>query len=104
MKKYIKTLILTLILTGYAKENKNIKENYPLSKLDNFSYDESLLTGERLIDYPSKVDKNAPSYKKSDLDNLDYNKEPRFGDIYFSIPDKYLLFKKDERYSIVAPL
>lgn len=104
MKKYIKTLILTLILTGCAKENKNIKENYPLSKLDNFSYDESLLTGERLIDYPSKVDKNAPSYKKSDLDNLDYNKELRFGDIYFRIPDKCAVFKKDDQYFIDFPL
>lgn len=104
MKKYIKTLILTLILTGCAKENKNLEENYPLSKLDNFSYDESLLTGERLIDYPSKVDKNATSYKKSDLDNLDYNKELRFGDIYFRIPDKCAIFKKEDEYFIDFPL
>lgn len=104
MKILIKLCILALLLTGCAKENKILEENYPLSQLDSFTYDESLYTGERLLDYPSTVDKNATSYQKSDLENLDYNKEVRFRDIYFRIPDKCAIFKKDDEYFIDFPL
>ena len=104
MKKYIKICLLILILTGCAKENKNLENSYPLSKLDDFSYDESLYTGQRLIDYPSSVDKNSSSYRKKDLDNLDYNKEVRFKDIFFRIPEKCAIFQKDDTYFIDFPL
>lgn len=104
MRKYIKIILLMLILSGCSKENKNLANTFPLSKLDNFSYDESLYTGERLIDYPSTVDKNSNSYRKKDLDNLDYNKEVRFKDIFFRIPEKCAIFKNDDTYFIDFPL
>lgn len=104
MKKHIKIILLILILTGCAKENNNLENTFPLSKLDNFSYDESLYTGERLIDYTSTADKNLKAYTKIDLDNLDYNKEVRFKDVFFRIPEKCAIFKKDETYFIDFPL
>ena len=104
MKKHLKIILLILILTGCSKK-ENIPENtYPLSKLENFSYEDGLYTGERLLDYPSTSDKTASSYKKTDLDNLDYNKEVRFRDIYFRIPEKCEIFKKDDLYFIDFPL
>lgn len=104
MKKHIKIILLILILTGCSKK-ENIPENtYPLSKLDNFSYEQGLYTGERHLAYPSTADKTASSYEKTDLDNLDYNKEVRFKDIYFRIPEKCEIFKKEQTYFIDFPL
>lgn len=104
MKKTTLILLLTIILLGCEKNKENINQTYPLSELSEFIRDDSLYTGQKLIEYPSLVNKESPSYAKKDLENLDYNKEVRMGDIFFRIPDKCEIFKKDSSYYIDFPL
>ena len=104
MKKTTLVLLLTIILLGCEKNKENINQTYPLSKLSEFIRDDSLYTGQKLIEYPSLVSKESPSYTKKDLENLDYNTEVRMGDIFFRIPDKCEIFKKDSSYYIDFPL
>lgn len=104
MKKTTLILLLTIILLGCEKNKENINQTYPLSELSEFIRDDSLYTGQKLIEYPSLVSKESPSYTKKDLENLDYNKEVRMGDIFFRIPDKCEIFKKDSSYYIDFPL
>ena len=104
MKKTTLVLLLTIILLGCEKNKENINQTYPLSELSEFIRDDSLYTGQKLIEYPSLVSKESPSYTKKDLENLDYNTEVRMGDIFFRIPDKCEVFKKDSSYYIDFPL
>lgn len=104
MKKTTLILLLTIILLGCEKNKENINQTYPLSELSEFIRDDSLYTGQKLIEYPSLVSKESPSYTKKDLENLDYNTEVRMGDIFFRIPDKCEIFKKDSSYYIDFPL
>lgn len=104
MKKNLILLIIALFSVGCAKENKINEETYALAKLDNFTQDKSLYTDERLIAYPSSVTKDHRAYTKKDLDNLDYNKEVKLKDIYFRIPERCEIFKKDESYFVDFPI
>lgn len=105
MKKLLKIILVLLIFVpGCTREGQVDKYTYTLERLDNFKEDDSLYTNSRLIDYPSSVDKDAKTYEKKDLANLDYNKEIRFRDIYFRIPNKCKIFKKDQTYYIDFPI
>ncbi|WP_311491480.1 hypothetical protein [uncultured Anaerococcus sp.] len=100
MKKYLISLLILIFLPACGKENKTT--TYTLANIDQFKHDSSLYTGEKLIKYPSPVKKET--YTKKDLDNLDYNKEVRVGDIFFRLPDKTEIFKKDDTYFVDFPL
>ena len=104
MKKSLEILLILLILTGCRQEEKNINETYALEQVQQFEKDDSLYTGERLIAYPSSVKSKTDSYPKKDLDNLDYNKEVRMGNIFFRIPNRCAIFKKDDTYFIDFPI
>ncbi|WP_296112744.1 hypothetical protein [uncultured Anaerococcus sp.] len=105
MKKLLKIILVLLIFVpGCTREGQVDKYTYTLERLDKFKEDDSLYTNSRLINYPSSVDKDAKTYEKKDLANLDYNKEIRFRDIYFRIPEKCEIFKKDDLYFIDFPL
>lgn len=64
MKKTTLFLLLTIILLGCEKNKENINQAYPLSELSEFIRDDSLYTGQKLIEYPSLVSKESPSYTK----------------------------------------
>ena len=104
MKKYLIMLLILIFLPGCGKDDKINTDTYALAKLDQFKQDSSLYTGEKLITYPSSVNKSENSYTKKDLDNLDYNKEVRVGDIFFRLPGKSEIFKKDDTYFVDFPL
>lgn len=104
MKKYLIMLLILIFLPGCGKDDKINTDTYALAKLDQFKQDSSLYTGEKLIAYPSSVNKSENSYTKKDLDNLDYNKEVRVGDIFFRLPGKSEIFKKDDTYFVDFPL
>lgn len=102
MKKTLIALIFAILLVACkSKEAPNL-EAYPLSKIKSYTYDESLYTRTRIIDYPSNI-KGKSSYDKKDLANLDYNKEVRLGDLFFRIPEKGQIFKNDNIYYIDFP-
>ena len=102
MKKTLLIALFALLAIGCDKKEENTKEAFPLAELSEFTKDDSLYTGQRLIAYPSSV-KND-SYTKKDLENLDYNKEVRLGDIFFRIPDRCQIFKKEDTYFVDFPL
>ena len=103
MKKYLIILLMPILFVACGKNENSSKETYPLAKTGEFKIDSSLYTKERIIEYPSSVIKNTESYTKKDLDNLDYNKEIRLGDIFFRIPERCEVFKKDELYYVDFP-
>lgn len=104
MKEYLLMLIIMLFLPGCEKENKANTEIYPLAKIDKFKQDDSLYTGEKLITYPTSIKETNETYSKKDLDNLDYDKEVKLNDIFFRIPSKCEIFKKEDSYFIDFPL
>lgn len=102
MKKILLMALFAILAVGCDKKEENTKETYPLGELSEFTKDDSLLTGQRLIAYPSSVKNDT--YTKKDLENLDYNKEVRLGDVFFRIPDRCQLFKKEDTYFVDFPL
>lgn len=102
MKKILLMALFAILAVGCDKKEENTKETYPLGELSEFTNDDSLLTGQRLIAYPSSVKNDT--YTKKDLENLDYNKEVRLGDVFFRIPDRCQLFKKEDTYFVDFPL
>lgn len=103
MKKYLIILLMAILFVTCGKNENSSKETYPLAKTGEFKIDSSLYTKEKIIEYPSSVKKNTESYTKKDLDNLDYNKEIRLGDIFFRIPERCEVFKKDVLYYVDFP-
>lgn len=101
MKKTWLIVILAIFLVGCEKK-ENLTEAYPLDELSEFKKYDELYTGQRLITYPSSVKNNT--YTKKDLENLDYNKEVRMGDIFFRIPERCEIFKKNQTYFVDFPL
>lgn len=102
MKKTLITLIFALLLVGCKSKDRPNLEAYSLSKIQAYSYDQSLYTKVKLIDYPSNI-KGLDSYDKKDLANLDYNKEVKLADLFFRIPEKGQIFKNDNIYYIDFP-
>lgn len=102
MKKTLLILLFMIFTVGCQKKEENLEETYPLAELGDFTKDDSLYTGQRLITYPSSVTDDI--YTKKDLENLDYNKEIRMGDIFFRIPDRCQVFRKNDSYFVDFPL
>lgn len=102
MKKTLITLIFALLLVGCKSKERPNLEAYSLSKIQSYSYDQSLYTRVKLMDYPSNT-KGLDSYDKKDLANLDYNKEVKLADLFFRIPEKGQIFKNNNIYYIDFP-
>ncbi len=79
---------MPILFVTCGKNENSSKETYPLAKTGEFKIDSSLYTKERIIEYPSSIKKDTESYTKKDLDNLDYNKEIKLGDMFFRFDDR----------------
>ena len=107
--KILTILILSVLLTGCqnntpkTKENIGQKEEIAYQRENNKNENE-IETRSSYITFPSniKTKENEP-YSLKELENLDYNKEFLFENVYIRVPSRAKVNKNDKTYKIELP-
>lgn len=94
-------------ISSESISNENEKKKRLVYKHDNmegFIRDDSLLVDRMLGDYPANIssDSNDP-YKKNELKNLDYDKNLSLSAFNIRIPNRCMVYKKDDNYLVDFP-
>ena len=101
MKKIL-VFIFLMLFSSCSKEKNECQ--YSLDRLESFKKVNNLYTNASLINFDNEVTSPASApYGKEELKNLDFNKEVNFKDLYFRIPSKCEIFRKDKAYYIDFP-
>lgn len=88
-----------------SNENKKEKRlEYKHDNIEGFIRDDSLIVDRMLGDYPANIssDSNDP-YKKDELKNLDYDKNLSISAFNIRIPNRCMVYKKDDNYLVDFP-
>lgn len=88
-----------------SNENEKKKRlEYKHDNTEGFIRDDSLLVDRMLGDYPANIssDSNNP-YKKDELKNLDYDKNLSISAFNIRIPNRCMVYKKDDNYLVDFP-
>lgn len=88
-----------------SNENEKKKRlEYKHDNMEGFIRDDSLLVDRMLGDYPANIssDSNDP-YKKDELKNLDYDKNLSISAFNIRIPNRCMVYKKDDNYLVDFP-
>lgn len=107
--KILTILIMSVLLTGCqnntpkTKENIGQKEEIAYQRENNKNENE-IETRSSYITFPSniKTKENKP-YSLKELENLDYNKEFLFENVYIRVPSRAKVNKNDKTYKIELP-
>lgn len=108
--KILTILILSVLLTGCqnntpkTEENIGQKEEIAYQKETNNKNQRNIETRSSSLSLPSNIQtKENEPYSLKELENLDYNKEFLFENVYIRIPSRAKVIKNDKTYKIELP-